>query len=302
MRSSVWLRLGRVSNLPTVWSNTLAGIAIASAASTAGATGNPLTPRHIVLLCVALSFLYVGGMYLNDGFDRKIDAVARPERPIPSGAVSAQTVFALGFGMLGIGVMLAGHVGLALTSSPMGAISALLLAAAIVLYDLWHKGNPWSPVLMGLCRVLVYVTAAVAVASTAALTPELTLAALALLGYLIGLTYIAKHEGGGSLVKLWPLVPLLAPVVYGAHAALTRGRADAGMLAVLVLVYVAGTLRLVLDPARRDIPGAVTRFIAGISLVDAIVITTAGGDRTAAYFALGAYAATRLFQRVIPGT
>ena len=38
------------------------------------------------------------------------------------------------------------------------------LGAAIVLYNRRHKGNPLSPVLMGLCRVLVYVTAGLAVA------------------------------------------------------------------------------------------------------------------------------------------
>ena len=55
-------------------------------------------------LLVALSLFYVGGMYLNDAFDAGIDAVERPERPIPSGQVSAETVFAAGFGMLALGL------------------------------------------------------------------------------------------------------------------------------------------------------------------------------------------------------
>ena len=33
---------------------------------------------------------YIGGMYLNDAFDRDIDARERPERPIPSGHVGAR--------------------------------------------------------------------------------------------------------------------------------------------------------------------------------------------------------------------
>ena len=36
-------------------------------------------------------------------------------------------------------------------------------AAAIVAYNAWHKNNPLSPVLMGLCRVLVYISAATAI-------------------------------------------------------------------------------------------------------------------------------------------
>ena len=34
----------------------------------------------------------------------------------------------------------------------------------IVLYDVWHKGNTLSPVVMGLCRALVYIGTGVAIA------------------------------------------------------------------------------------------------------------------------------------------
>ena len=68
-----YLLLGRVSNLPTVWTNTLAGATLAGAA---------VTPGRLVLLAAAFSLLYTGGMYLNDAFDREVDARERPERPI----------------------------------------------------------------------------------------------------------------------------------------------------------------------------------------------------------------------------
>ena len=80
MKWRTYLRLGRVSNLPTVWTNVLAGIVLA---------GGPLEPGTLAALVVALSLFYVGGMYLNDAFDRTIDARERPERPIPSGLISA---------------------------------------------------------------------------------------------------------------------------------------------------------------------------------------------------------------------
>ena len=70
------LKLGRVSNLPTVWSNVIAAFALTG--------GAPL--RVVVTAAVAMSLLYVGGMYLNDAFDRDIDASERANRPIPSGA------------------------------------------------------------------------------------------------------------------------------------------------------------------------------------------------------------------------
>ncbi len=44
-------------------------------------------PEFAALLC-ASSALYLAGMVFNDFFDRRIDAVERPKRPIPSGRVS----------------------------------------------------------------------------------------------------------------------------------------------------------------------------------------------------------------------
>ena len=65
------LRLGRVSNLPTVWTNVLAATVLAG-----GAWQNART----ALVLVAMSLFYVGGMYLNDYFDRAIDARGRYRR------------------------------------------------------------------------------------------------------------------------------------------------------------------------------------------------------------------------------
>src|SRR5439155_10768617 len=97
MKLSTALKLGRVSNLPTVTSNVLAAIALAG--------GFPATAT-IVLACVAMSLMYVAGMYLNDAFDRDIDRVERPERPIPAGEVHASTVFDVGFVLLLSGILL----------------------------------------------------------------------------------------------------------------------------------------------------------------------------------------------------
>lgn len=295
-RVSPWLLLGRVSNLPTVWSNTLVGIALASTAQAASGVANaPPSPVHILSLALALSLLYVGGMYLNDAFDRAFDAVHRPERPIPSGAVSARAVFSIGFGMLAAGIALSGWSGFTRTGTFGAALAAIALAAVVVLYNLHHKGNPLSPVLMGLCRVLVYVTAALA--TFAAYSPALAIASLAVLGYLIGLTFIAKHETGGSIVRFWPLVPLVLPVLHGLSAPGLAPKA----LALLVLVHTALTLRLVLSPAHRNVPKAVSQLIAGISLVDAIAIAATGLPELS-LLAIAAFSLTRIFQRVVPGT
>lgn len=295
-RVSPWLLLGRISNLPTVWSNTLVGIALAGAAQAAAGIVQPAPSSvHVLGLAIALSLLYVGGMYLNDAFDRGFDAAHRPERPIPSGAVSARAVFSIGFGMLALGIALAGVTGFARTQSPAAGIAAIVLAALIVIYDLHHKGNALSPVLMGLCRVLVYVTAALATFST--FSPPLLIASLALLGYLIGLTYVAKHETVGSIVRFWPLLPLAFPIIHGLIA---EGLAPKA-LALVVLVHTVLTLRLVLSPAHRNVPKAVSQLIAGISLVDAIAIAATGLPELS-LLAIAAFSLTRIFQRVVPGT
>jgi hypothetical protein len=71
-------------------------------------------------------------------------------------------------------------------------LGGVALGALIVLYDVSHNGNPVAPVIMGLCRVAVYVIAALAV--TPALRPAVYGGATALLLYLVGLTLVAKNE------------------------------------------------------------------------------------------------------------
>lgn len=172
------LRLGRVSNLPTVWTNVAAGIAL---------NGGDPSPGRIVPLGLAMSAFYVGGMYLNDAFDHRWDAQHRPERPIPSGLVSTPVVYAAGFALLMLGLALA-----ALSSGMAGFQAAFALGALVVIYDATHKWNPLGPVIMGLCRVAVYVCAALAVAPQVAIA--VWVGAAALLVYLIALTMIARRE------------------------------------------------------------------------------------------------------------
>jgi 4-hydroxybenzoate polyprenyltransferase len=279
------LLLGRVSNLPTVWTNTLAGVTLAGADTGAG---------RLLLLALAFSLLYTGGMYLNDAFDREIDVRERPERPIPSGRVRAGSVFAIVFGLLAAGVL---AVAATPGSGQAAMWAALLLAAVITGYDAWHKANPLSPVVMGLCRVLVYVTAALAVAGRVG--PAVAGGAAALLCYLIGLTYVAKQENLSEVRNLWPLVFLAAPFLYAAPALAWTG---AGALLYLgFLGWVVYAVSWLVRPGRRDIRRAVVSLIAGISLLDALLIAGAGDPVRATWAVLG-FALTLAFQRFVPGT
>jgi hypothetical protein len=278
-----------VSNLPTVWTNTLAGATLG---------GVDVGRGRLALLGLAFSLLYTGGMYLNDAFDREYDARERPERPIPSGQVGAGRVFAIGFGLLGAGVLV---VGVAAAGPGGGGLAAVafgaLLAGVITGYDAWHKANPLSPVLMGLCRVLVYLTAALAVAGR--LGPAVMGGAAVLLCYLIGLTYVAKQENLTELRHLWPLAFLAAPFLYAWPVALGTG-VGAGLYLVFLL-WVGYAVTALVRPGRRDIRRAVVSLIAGISLLDALLIAGAG-DHVRAGWAILGFVLTLLFQRWVPGT
>lgn len=285
------LKLGRVSNLPTVWTNTLAAVVLAG-----GSAGD--WPALLPLL-LAMTLFYVGGMYLNDAFDAEIDARQRPERAIPSGRVTRSTVFALGFAMLAAGLAVVfwlGTGGSGRTGS-LPVLAALALCAAIVFYDWYHKTNPLSPVVMGLCRALVYVTAGLAVAVP---LPDALLAGAALLlCYLIGLTYTAKQENLGAVKNLWPLLFLAAPVGYGVMLAASRPVASVFLLPFAA--WLLWALHLVRRRAPGDIPRAVVSMLAGICLFDALVIAGSGQPAVAAVAVLG-FGLTLLLQRHVPGT
>jgi hypothetical protein len=276
------LRLGRVSNLPTVWTNVIAATALAG--------GDPLSPRA-ALAVLAMTLFYLGGMYLNDGFDRGIDARERPTRPIPAGAIAASTVFAIGFGLLGAGLVLLGLCGWP------ALVAGVVLCGAIVFYDLHHKGNPLSPLVMSLCRLLVYVgTAAAAVGFVRA---EVWVGGVALAAHVVGLTYAAKQESLNRVDRLWPLAVLALPFLVATPAVL-----EYWPIALLWLGLAAADWLAVEKLRRRAlpdaVPSAVAALIAAISLLDALLVAPL--SLTASAICVCGYVATRFAQRVVPGT
>ncbi|UTH74060.1 UbiA family prenyltransferase [Chromobacterium sp. IIBBL 290-4] len=282
MNWRVALRLGRVSNLPTVWSNVAAGAAL---------SGRLPAAQTLLSLLLAMSLIYCAGMFLNDAFDHEIDALERPERPIPSGQASRREVLAFGFAMLAGGVALLSSLGLP------ALLASLLLAACVVFYDLRHKQNHFSPLLMGLCRALVYFTSALA-ATGGQLPAPVWLGAMLLLAYLMGLTYAAKQEGAGRITRAWPLLGLAAPALY----LLTQPASWQAWLCLgLFSAWVSRCAWLSLFRAKPDIRAAVGGLIAGISLYDAFLMAMHGLP----LWALGGGAAFLLtcgFQKRIAGT
>jgi len=276
------LQLGRVSNLPTVWTNTLAGAVLA------GASGYG---AKFAVMLLAFSLFYTGGMFLNDAFDAGFDAVQRPERPIPSGEIGARAVFAWGFGQMAGGVALLALFGIA------PALAGVTLATAITFYDWHHKKNLFGPAVMGLCRVLIYIGAGLCI--SLALPERLWIGAALMLCYLIGLTYVAKQENLGRVENLWPLAFLAAPVGYGAWLAAAQFAVAPFWLLFTGWMLVA--LWFLRRRRKGDIPRAVVSLIAGISLLDALLIAGTGSAALAA-LALAGLGVTLFFQRYISGT
>src|SRR6186713_1838216 len=85
-----YLELVRPANVATALGDVLAGFAVAG-------LGNP---GALPWLLVSTACLYAGGVVLNDVFDRNVDAVERPERPLPSGRVAVSHASAVGAGLL----------------------------------------------------------------------------------------------------------------------------------------------------------------------------------------------------------
>ncbi len=276
-----YLALARVSNSPTVVSNVLAGAALAGATEPSGA---------VALLAVALVLFYSAGMYLNDLCDYAVDCRERPERPLPSGTVSRAGATVGVVTLFAVGSLLLWSVGLA------AFLSGLALIVLIVVYDAWHKSNPVSPLLMAGCRLMVYVTAFLAFSLQISSALVIWSSLLAL--YIIGLTYIAKTEASPHLTKYWPAFVLFLPAIY---VVVQIPAVSVLPLLLLFVTWVAYSVSLVYDRRKRSIGAAIGRLIAGISLLDGLVLAVAGA-LPGVILALLAFGLTLFLQRYIKGT
>jgi hypothetical protein len=150
---------------------------------------------------------------------------------------------------------------------------------------------------MGLCRVLVYVTAALTV--SVVLPLDLWLAAGIALAYLIGLTYVAKQETLRRIETLWPIAFLALPVVYGLPIAISS---IVGLVLFVAFVgWMLYALSFLAGKSRTNVPRAVVSLIAGICLLDALFIL-GQGQAELVPLALVAFVLTLALQRYVPGT
>src|SRR5688500_8731911 len=134
----------RPANIVTAVADILAGIAISGFF-----LQFPQGYSGIAWLILSTIGLYGGGVVMNDVFDAELDAVERPERPIPKGVISKTEAATLGLILLLCGVVFAFLV------SVSSAILAAVIAVAALVYDKWGKHHSFlGPLNMGICRGL----------------------------------------------------------------------------------------------------------------------------------------------------
>jgi 4-hydroxybenzoate polyprenyltransferase len=275
--------------VPTIWSNCLAGWWL-------GGGGRWF---ELALLCVWVTLLYIGGMFLNDAFDANFDREHRRLRPIPSGAIGEKEVWQWGFAFLAGGA--AGLVWAGTTT----AILTLTLTACILLYNATHRLAEAAPVLMGACRLLVYlVSASVARPGAAGSVEGGGMAGyplwcgLALAAYVMGVSFLARKETRRGPVPFWPCIFMAAPVVLAGLCDDGAARQAGNVLSLVLVVWTLWALRPVLWRQEPKVGYAVGRLMAGIIWVDLLAV----GDLTQPWIGLFVlwFVLALLLQRYIP--
>ena len=265
-----YLQLMRPANLLTAAADVLAGAALAPLAGLASpfSTGQP-----VWLLVISTLGLYGGGVVFNDVFDADLDAVERPERPIPSGRVSRGQASALGVGLLLLGIV---------TAFVCGETSgwlALLVAGLAVLYDRFGKHQSlFGPINMGLCRgvnLLLGVSAAGPVA-----VAQLWWLGMVPVIYIAAITMISRDEVHGGKQRtlyfagfLYLLVSACQLVM--ASRAHTLSITTAFILLHLVLI-VRPLLTAVQNPIGPNIGKAVKAGVLSLIVMDAAWVSVSG--------------------------
>ena len=90
-----------------------------------------IAPKTIALIFFSMAFITSAGFAINDYFDRESDAVIKPRRPIPSGALSLKQVVAVSGVLFAIGLVMAAYINW-LSFAIIAADSALLLIYSTV--------------------------------------------------------------------------------------------------------------------------------------------------------------------------
>lgn len=274
-----YLELVRAPAALTVLGDTVAG---------AAASGRPLSGRRLLLPLSSVA-LYWSGMALNDWSDRRLDAVERPERPIPSGRVSPgaalATATALSAAGLGIAAWAGGRDALRV---------ACVLGAAVWSYDTVLKSTPAGPAAMAACRGLDVLMGGPSLSAAAAMSCH-TYAVTALSRGEVngGSAATAKAALAGTVLST--LAAVVGPARSWRHR-LGSAVAAAGYAALVGQAQLAAAR----DPRAGTVRGATKAGIHGMVPLQSALTARAGSGVGAVAIALALPVARRFGRKVSP--
>jgi len=325
------LAIGRVSNLPTVWSNMVTGFLLAWAFGGGQKTFSEALPL-LVLLLLGTTFAYLFGTFLNDWKDAEFDDRHRPERAIPSGRWSRKTIglISAGFALASLGCLFPAG-----SRQPFVPLLGTILLAVIIIYTVLHKRTPLAIIPMGMCRSLLYlmgyfsaVSITVTNSGTTSNKPEnfilsipegnslllLVLMALGIFSYVAGLTLAARYESRATelpfpRIILWALIFLCVLT----HTWWWTSQHPTIPALLCLLPFLLWTVRSLLI-LRKSIPDFVSRALAGLCLLDLLAFagiapiihtgwhTLDAAPLFLAFIPLSCFLFSILLQRIAPAT
>jgi 4-hydroxybenzoate polyprenyltransferase len=244
-RIFAYLQMMRPANIVTAWADILAGYAVAGLVSLEPSLSSAQTLGWLLL---STTGLYGGGVVFNDVFDADLDAIERPERPIPSGRSSRQAGVLLGIGLLIIGMIAAAQVSL------VSGVIAGAIAGAALLYDAFTKHHALMGSLnMGLCRGG---------------------------NLLLGMSALSVAPSEHGWIAILPIV-YIAAITLISRGEVNGGNSTTGIIAILLLVLVsAGLVNLTLRSSQSSVQ--INQFLSmlpfglfwGISVFPAFIKAT----------------------------
>ncbi|UWP84651.1 UbiA family prenyltransferase [Dactylosporangium fulvum] len=238
--------------------------------------------------------LYWAGMAANDWADRELDAVERPERPIPSGRITPGTALGVAAGLTAAGVAVAGLAG-----GRKALAIAVPLAGAVWAYDLKLKNTPAGPAAMATCRALDVLLGASGGRLRKAMAPAATVFA-----HTYTVTALSRAEVHGASPEL-PAATLVGTAVVAASAAVSRNRGwralvPAGLVAWYARRYGEPQLRAFDKPSPENVRASVGAGILNLPTLQGALTARAGSPVAGVAVAAAAPLARQLSKRLSP--
>jgi len=317
------LATGRIANLPTVWSNVLAGFWLSSSLIPAyqdSADGQDMRMIMLLVMMIVASMIYVAGCMLGDAADKNFDRQHRPTRPIPSGILSAASVKLGAFSLFALAIISLFFLpqAWALTIQPQLIILAGLLIVLVTSYALLHKKNkPAALLMMASCRFMLVMLAIGAVHQVfwaerpATLIPStlhmewlqawMIMLACSVALYTLLLSWVASTESSPGAFKsrnVLTCLLLAVPAISVPFRFLFSSTGHAAHALALVIIYL--WLFHTLAALKTSKPVFVSRALAGFCLLDACFLAPAAPGM--AIICLLFFGLALLLQRITPAT